>query len=83
MESAEPIKLKDTYPCLFDRTARTSVDSHYFYQHIWAFERIFASSAESHVDVGSNVDFVGLLSVIKKVHFVDIRPLDVSNIKNN
>ena len=82
MEDAEPIKLRDTYPCLFDRTAKTSVDSHYFYQHIWAFEKILASSAESHVDVGSNVDFVGLLSTIAKVQFVDIRPLDVSNIKN-
>ena len=82
MDFAEQIKLKDTYPCLFDRTAKTSVDSHYFYQHIWAFEKILASSAESHVDVGSKVDFVGLLSTITKVQFVDIRPLDVSNIKN-
>ena len=82
MDFAEQIKLKDSYPCLFDRTAKTSVDSHYFYQHIWAFEKILASSAESHVDVGSSVDFVGLLSTITKVQFVDIRPLDVSNIKN-
>jgi len=82
MDFAEQIKLKDTYPCLFDRTAKTSVDSHYFYQHIWAFEKILASSAESHVDVGSNVDFVGLLSTITKVQFIDIRPLTVSNIKN-
>jgi len=82
MDGAEAIKLKDTYPCLFDRAAKTSVDGHYFYQHIWAFEKILASSAESHVDVGSNVDFVGLLSTITKVQFVDIRPLDVSNIKN-
>jgi hypothetical protein len=82
MESAEPIKLVDTYPCLFDKTSKSSVDSHYFYQHIWAFEKIFASSAELHVDVGSSVDFIGLLSTITKVQFVDIRPLDVSNIKN-
>lgn len=82
MESAEPIKLVDTYPCLFDKTSKSSVDSHYFYQHIWAFEKIFISSTELHVDVGSSVDFVGLLSTITKVQFVDIRPLDVSNIKN-
>jgi predicted SAM-dependent methyltransferase len=82
MDFAEPIKLKDTYPCIFDRTTKTGVDSHYFYQHIWAFERILASSAELHIDIGSNVDFVGLLSAITKVQFVDIRPLDVSNVKN-
>lgn len=82
MDGAEPLKLRDTYPCLFDRTAKTSVDSHYFYQHIWACEKIYARKPKLHVDVGSNVDFVGLLSVIAKVHFVDIRPLDVTNIAN-
>ena len=34
MEDAEPIKPVDTYPCLFDKTSKTGVDSHYFYQHI-------------------------------------------------
>ncbi len=82
MHGAEPIKLVDTYPCLFDKTTKTSVDSHYFYQHLWAFERVHSLSPKLHVDVGSNVDFVGLLSAITKVHFVDIRPLDASNIKN-
>ncbi|MGH2272631.1 hypothetical protein ACQ9LF_12605 [Anaerohalosphaeraceae bacterium U12dextr] len=38
MEGAEPIRLNDTYPCLFDKTSRTGVDSHYFYQHVWAME---------------------------------------------
>jgi len=82
MPGAESISFSDTYPCLFDRTAKTSVDSHYFYQHIWAFKKILDSSCESHVDVGSNVDFVGLLSTISPVEFVDIRPLAVSNVKN-
>jgi hypothetical protein len=80
MNEAEPVKLRDTYPCLFDKTAQTSVDSHYFYQHIWAFEKIYNLKPEVHIDVGSNVDFVGLLSVITKVRFIDIRPLDVSNV---
>ena len=82
MDGSEPVKLRDTYPCLFDRTATTSVDSHYFYQHIWAFEKIFNLKPKVHVDVGSSVDFVGLLSVITNVRFVDIRPLDVSNMAN-
>ena len=82
MEGAEPIRLRDTYPCLFDKKPKTGIDSHYFYQHIWAFEKIHAFSPELHVDIGSNVDFVGLLSTITEVQFVDIRPLDVSNVKN-
>ncbi len=82
MDGAEPMKFADTYPCLFDRTAKTRVDSHYFYQHLWAFEKIHALSPDMHVDIGSNVNFVGLLSTITEVQFVDIRPLDVSNVKN-
>jgi hypothetical protein len=82
MDGAESIRLRDTYPCLFDRTAKTSVDSHYFYQHVWAFENIYSLRPKVHVDIGSSVDFVGLLSVVTKVHFVDIRPLEVSNMPN-
>jgi SAM-dependent methyltransferase len=82
MEGAEPIQLKDTYPCLFDKTSGTGVDSHYFYQHVWAMEKIAAHRPAQHVDVGSNVDFVGLLSTITKVQFVDIRPMAVNNLPN-
>jgi len=82
MDGAEPIKFADTYPCLFDRTAKTRVDSHYFYQDIWAFKKIYALKPSLHVDVGSNVNFVGFLTTITKVHFVDIRPLDASYLDN-
>lgn len=82
MDGAEAIKLKDTYPCLFDRTSKTRVDSHYFYQDLWAFKKIFSLKPQLHVDIGSNVNYVGFLTAITNVHFVDIRPLEVSNIKN-
>jgi len=82
MEGAEPIRLADSYPCLHDKTASTGVDGHYFYQHIWAFEKILARRPQLHVDVGSNVDFIGLLSTVVKVHFVDIRPMQVNNLPN-
>lgn len=82
MQGAEPILLKDTYPCLFDKTSSTGVDSHYFYQHFWAFEKILENKPQKHIDVGSNVDFVGMVSAAIKVEFVDIRPMQVSNIPN-
>jgi hypothetical protein len=82
MSGAEPVKLVDTYPCLFDKTSKTGVDSHYFYQDLWAFKKIYSLKPELHVDVGSNVNFVGFLTAITNVHFVDIRPLEVSNISN-
>ena len=82
MDGAEQTKFADTYPCLSDRTSKTKVDSHYFYQHLWAFKKIYSLKPKLHVDIGSSTDFVGLLTAITKVHFVDIRPLDVCNVKN-
>ncbi len=75
LEGSESIKLLDTYPCVYEKTETTSFDSHYFYQDIWAFKRIYKSKPDHHYDVGSAVNFVGFLTAITKVTFVDIRPL--------
>jgi hypothetical protein len=76
LEGAEPIRLIDTFPQIHDRTPATRFDRHYFYQDIWAFRGILESGAESHVDVGSRVDYIGFLSAITRVTFIDIRPLE-------
>lgn len=76
-KSAEPIGIFDTYPCLHDKTISTGLDRHYFYQGVWAFERIRESGPEHHVDVGSRLDFVGYLTAITRVTFIDIRPVPV------
>lgn len=75
MAGGEKITLGNLYPCLDERTATTSFDTHYFYQDIWAFRKIMTSSVKRHVDVGSKVDYVGFLSTITQVTFIDIRPL--------
>jgi|SRR3989344_5521700 len=75
LNGAEAIRILDTYPCLYDKTETTNFDSHYFYQDIWAFKKIYESRANYHVDVGSRVDFVGFLTAIIRVTFIDIRPL--------
>ncbi len=82
MVGAETIKLSETYPCLFDNKPKTRFDSHYFYQSVWAFKKIEQLHPTLHVDVGSYVYFVGLLTAITKVHFVDIRPLDAPDLTN-
>jgi len=74
MQGAEPILLRDSHPCLYDRTARTHFDSHYFYQAAWAMERILHSALAQHIDLGSDVQFVGLLATQMHVTFIDIRP---------
>lgn len=77
LAAPERLNFRDSYPCLRDRTAETPFDPHYFYQSAWAFRAIHRASPTWHVDVGSHSDFVGMLSAITRVTFVDIRPLRV------
>ncbi len=81
MPEAEPIRITDTYPCIFDKTETTNFDSHYFYQDIWAFKKIYESKVNNHIDIGSRIDFVGFLTSITNITFVDIRPL-VTNLED-
>jgi len=62
-------------PQLLDNTSFTPFDSHYFYQDLWAFKQILLSGVSIHVDVGSLVKYVGFVSTITNVAFVDIRPV--------
>lgn len=78
MPGAELLSRNDPYPCLADDIPTSPYDAHYFYQDIWAFKRVLASGATTHVDVGSRVDYVGFLSAVTDVTFVDIRPLEVN-----
>ena len=75
LAGAERIESEDIHPCIHDKTQTTEFDGHYFYQDIWAFKKIFAAKPKLHVDVGSRIDFVGFLTAITNVTFIDIRPL--------
>jgi SAM-dependent methyltransferase len=76
LSESEKLSVSDWYPCINDSTTITPFDAHYFYQGIWAFEKIKKSGVKSHVDVGSEIRWVGLLSTITKVTFIDIRPFE-------
>jgi len=71
-------ELLELHPCLFDKTSATAIDSHYFHQSIWAFKKIHASRTEKHVDIGSDTRFVGMLTCITAVTFIDLRPLKLN-----
>ena len=73
LSESEELSVSDWYPCINDNTPTTPFDAHYFYQGVWAFEKIKKSGVESHIDVGSEIRWVGLLSTITKVTFIDIR----------
>lgn len=74
MAGAAPMQLKNVRPMLADK--EMAFDAHYFYQAAWSFRRIYARKIALHVDIGSDIRFIGLLSAVCRVTFIDIRPLD-------
>lgn len=75
LPGAERLRWRDTFPQLGDRLATSPFDHHYFYQDVWAAKHVAALAPSRHVDVGSRVDYVGFLTSVTNVTFVDIRPL--------
>jgi hypothetical protein len=73
---AEPFRWRDSDPQLFDRLPTAPYDQHYFFQDVWAANRVAELRPARHVDVGSRVDYVGFLTSLTRVTFVDIRPLE-------
>jgi len=63
-------------PVLNEWTPTSVVGSCYFYQDTWAARQIFKRKPQRHVDVGSTVLLVGILSQAMPTASVDIRPVD-------
>jgi Caenorhabditis protein of unknown function, DUF268 len=75
LPGAERLHLLDSYPQLQDETSTTAVESHYFYQSVWATRLIAHQRPRLHVDVGSDHRWVGVLTSLTRVVFADIRPM--------
>lgn len=73
--SSENIGWRDLYPSLLDRVTKTQFDPHYFYQGAWLAREVAAFEPKDHVDIGSSVMVIGVLSGFVKTTFVDYRPL--------
>ncbi len=53
------------------------LQGHYFFQDIWAAEKIFAARPGLHIDIASRIDgFIAHLLPFCKVEYVDIRKID-------
>lgn len=78
MDDGDGATLSQSYPQIHDRTGTSPIDPHYFHQDVWAARRVADRAPARHVDVGSRVDFVGFLTSLAEVTFVDIRPLETS-----
>jgi SAM-dependent methyltransferase len=64
------------YPCLGDWTTTTPFDSHYFYQGAWLARKLRLRSPLKHVDIGSSVMTLSVISAYVDTEFVDLRPID-------
>jgi hypothetical protein len=71
------VRAIDSYPQLADRLPSTPFDPHYFYQGNWLARRLAEARPGRHVDIGSSVLTVGVLSAHVPTIFVDYRPLVV------
>ncbi|MFM9882704.1 MAG: DUF268 domain-containing protein [Burkholderiales bacterium] len=69
------VVFSDLWPCLSDRSARTAFDPHYFYQGAWLARRLAQVRPELHIDCGSSVLMVSVLSAQVPTVFLDYRPL--------
>jgi SAM-dependent methyltransferase len=70
-------RVADSYPCLVDWTSHTPFDPHYFYQGAWLARRVAARRPLKHVDIGSSVLMLSVLSAASEVLHIDYRPLAV------
>lgn len=71
-------RIADSYPCLLDWSPSTPFDPHYFYQGAWLARELESAGTTLHVDVGSSVMMVSVLSARVPTVFVDYRPLVAS-----
>jgi SAM-dependent methyltransferase len=75
--ATQHISFRDSYPCLADRVLDTPFDPHYFFQAAWLARRLQEQGPSIHVDVGSSVMMINVLSASVNTVFVDYRPLHV------
>lgn len=69
------VALRDTHPCLTDHISHTPFDPHYFYQAAWLARKLAANIPEKHVDIGSDIRMINVLSAFVPTEFLDYRPL--------
>lgn len=70
-----PTPWRDTFPRLDDRLPKTPFDPHYFFQGNWLARRLSLNPPAQHVDIGSSVLTIGVLSAHVPTIFLDYRPL--------
>ena len=78
LSNESSVALRDLYPCLTDRTESTPFDPHYFFQSAWLARKLACRHVPLHVDAGSSVTMLAVMSAHVPTVFLDYRPLAVS-----
>ncbi len=71
------IHLLKLTPHLGDKTETTEIEPIYFLQDVWFVEKVIALKPKKHIDIGSSVKTVAIISKLFPTVFVDIRPPDI------
>ncbi len=66
-------RVVDSFPMLSDRLETTPFDPHYLHQGAWLARRLADAKPEQHVDIGSSVLAMSVLSGHVPTVFVDYR----------
>jgi len=72
-----PVFFKDRYPCIFDAVGVTGYDGHYLYHTSWAARILKTNNPALHVDIGSCLRFITIVSAFIPVDFYDYRPPNI------
>jgi SAM-dependent methyltransferase len=72
-----PIKLRDFYPQIKDKTIATNFDRHYIYHVAWAVRKVLEIKPIFHTDISSSLYFSSTLSASIPVKFYDYRPAQI------
>jgi SAM-dependent methyltransferase len=73
----ESISVRNFWPCLIEKYKPAGLTDPYFYQDTWCAKKVFSDRPAVHVDIGSALLTVGILSQFTEVIYVDIRPLRI------
>lgn len=79
-----PLRKRDFFLCLFDKTDTTPFDPHYTYHPAWAARVVARTKPEKHVDIASALKFPTIVSAFVPVEYYDYRPaeLHLSNLQS-
>ena len=72
-----PLRWADRLPVLGEETPTTGFDRHYVYHPAWAARIVRKLDPRVHVDVGSSLFFVSVLSAFVRTEFYDYRPAEL------